>query len=203
MSAKIRSAAPRQNGRAAPSLGLRILRNIDPRETNPHDVTQSRAAVLHRRDESARPSGARDPARACAADRAALSRFSEPRGRRAVRRGSRPPGRGGDRAGRAPGASPHPAEPDRGSRRRAGGGRGSRVRRARAAPAAEPARAEPEPASRPEAAPAPVGSAQPTSTQPRSVQAKPAEPVRRSGRRAEKALPLGERWKRRLPRVCW
>lgn len=31
----------------------------------------------------------------------------------------------------------------------------------------------------------------------------PAEPARRAGRRAEKALPLGERWKRRLPRVCW
>ncbi|AWN38172.1 hypothetical protein DK427_22550 [Methylobacterium radiodurans] len=33
--------------------------------------------------------------------------------------------------------------------------------------------------------------------------ADPAEPARRTIRRSEKVLPLGERWKRRLPRVCW
>lgn len=103
----------------------------------------------------------------------------------------------------APAAEPEEAEEAASVAREPRLPRVRRVKLPRTAAPAEPARAEPEPASRPEAAPAPVGSAQPTSTQPRSVQAKPAEPVRRSGRRAEKALPLGERWKRRLPRVCW
>ncbi len=49
----------------------------------------------------------------------------------------------------------------------------------------------------------PVTLAQPPSAQPKPPQAKPAQAGRRSARRAEKALPLGERWKRRLPRVCW
>lgn len=43
----------------------------------------------------------------------------------------------------------------------------------------------------------------PKQARPKQSQPKTTEAGRRIARRAEKALPLGERWKRRLPRVCW
>ncbi|GJD80713.1 hypothetical protein GCM10007886_45110 [Methylobacterium gregans] len=49
----------------------------------------------------------------------------------------------------------------------------------------------------------PARLAQPLPEKPRQSRPKTAEAGRRIARRAEKALPLGERWKRRLPRVCW
>jgi len=49
----------------------------------------------------------------------------------------------------------------------------------------------------------PARIAQPLPVEPEQSRPKAAEAGRRIARRPEKALPLGERWKRRLPRVCW
>lgn len=54
----------------------------------------------------------------------------------------------------------------------------------------------------------PVKLVQPLPAQSKPARSEPAQPKtaesgRRAARRPEKALPLGERWKRRLPRVCW
>lgn len=64
-----------------------------------------------------------------------------------------------------------------------------------------PARIEPPQA---KLAPDPLSQSQSQSqSQAKVPQAAAGEAGRRALRRAEKVLPLGERWKRRLPRVCW
>jgi hypothetical protein len=68
----------------------------------------------------------------------------------------------------------------------------------------EPAAIEAEPASVIPALSQAAETSAPKTAPPEPTRAvRAAEPVRRAARRAEKALPLGERWKRRLPRVCW